>query len=265
MRTGLADLQNTFTNALLDVNLASEALETFKGDPELNRDRFAFYRGNITAIWQQSCASAFPVLRQLVGADFFDDLCKAYGHMYPSQSGNLNEFGASMAEFIGTLDNCRAFPYLSDVAKLEWQVHRVYYAKHRKAVTLAEFAAVPMTNLGDLICVLQPCSALLNSTWPIHAIWHAHQTEQPTLPAELAAPSSCLVWRLPWTSGWKVQVRELSPASYQALNALQRGETLGDAVEQAFTIDSNFAFQNELAEWLNMQLIISISTHQQSI
>jgi len=259
MRTDLESLQELFANALIDVRAIDPVLTAFKGDPKLNRERFSFYRGNISAIWQQSCANAYPVLQQLLGVEFFDDLSRAYGLAYPSQSGDLTEFGAAMPAFIETLENCSAYPYLSDVAALEWMVHRAYYLKLHAAITLAELAAVPTESLGDVRCQLQPGCFLMQSSWSVADIWQAHQHENVEFPDDLTKKTRCLVSRQHWHSSWKVQVTSLSVASYLALQALQAGETLGTALERALEEDPEFPVQSELADWMQNSLIISIT------
>lgn len=259
MRADLKSLQNTFAQALVDINFLAPALTTFKGNHELNQERFALYRGNVSAIWQQSCVNAYPVLQQLVGADFFDDLARAYGRHHPSQSGNLTEFGSNMPSFLGTLESCRSYPYLSDIAALEWLVHRAYYLKHHTPLTVEELASVPPDQLSNVQCELQPCCALFDSPWAISDIWLAHQSTNPIFPDQISRRSHCLIWRLSWRSSWKVKVSQLSAGSYAALQALQAGHMLGAALDKALTVDPEFAVQTELADWFQKQLIISIT------
>jgi len=261
MRADLNLIQADFARALLDVDEVDSALATFKGNPDLNRERFALYRGNIIAIWQQTLAGAYPVLRQLTGTDFFADLVRCYATRHPSQSGNLAELGSGLPDFIATLDNCRAYPYLADVAALEWLVHQAYYSAHCNPVTLAELAAVPTEELATIRCRLQPCCALMKSEWECAAIWSAHQSEDVNFPGQPENPVCCLIWRPDWQSSWRVQVSPISEASYVALSALQNGATLGEALELALNADPTFAVQAELADWLHRQLITSITTH----
>jgi len=259
MRADLTSVQESFAQALIAVDQIDAALPLFKGNAALNRERFALYRGNVSAIWQQTCASAYPVLQQLLGADFFSDMSRMYGYTHPSLSGNLAEFGAAMADFVSSLESCRDYPYLGDVARLEWLVHSTYYQAHESAVTLNDLAALPPEQLGELRCRLQPSCALLESSWAIAEIWNAHQAEVVVLPQELNQPAWCLVWRSDWQSSWKVQVSSISAGSYAALKALQEGATLGYALEAALATEPAFAVQSELADWLQKQLIVSIS------
>ncbi len=259
MHADLELLQRHFAQGLIEPGLMDEALTTFKGDPDLNRERFALYRGNIVAIWQQTLANAYPVLQRLLGADFFNDLARIYGQTMPSLSGNLTELGAALPDFIGSLENCRAYPYLSDVASLEWRVHQAYYAEHSTAITLAELATFPPEQLGELQCRLQPDCALFESPWSVAAIWSAHQNEPVVFPDNLAEQTYCLIWRQPWQTRWDVQVSPLSCASYVALTALQNGQSLGAAIEMAVQEDPEFAVQTALADWFSRQLFVSAS------
>lgn len=261
MPADLDILQHTFANALLDVNQVESALATFKGNARLNRERFGYYRGNILALWQQSCANAYPVLLQLTGEEFFNDLTRAYGLAHASQSGNLTEFGASLSSYISTLENCRDYPYFADVAALEWRVHCAHYLKQSAPVTLNQLAAFPPEQLMEQRFKLQATCALLQSPWAIADIWHAHQGMDTPFPKKLSETNYCLVWRPYGLTNWKVQVSSISAASYKALQALSEGKSLGQALESALEENPEFAVQTVLADWFNKQLFSEIIQH----
>lgn len=263
MRPDLTHLQQTFANALLDLNCIEPALALFKGDPKQNRERFAYYRGNITGIWQQTCAGAYPVLQQLVGKKFFDALTRAYGLAHASQSGNLTDFGASLSSYISTLENCKDAPYLADLAALEWHVHRTYYLEQSTPITLAQLAPFPLEQLPELHLQLQTNCALFQSPWAVADIWQAHQDVdagvenamlKEIVKPELVKPNYCLIWRPYGLTRWKVQVSRISAASYAALQTLTEGKTLGAALESALEKNPEFAIQTELADWFDKQL-----------
>ncbi len=256
MHTDLTTLQKNFADALLDLSRIDTALASFSGNPELNRERFGYYRGNISAIWRQTCSSAYPVLEQLTGTGFFNELARAYGQARPSNSGNLTEFGADLAGFIETLEHCRPYPYLSDVAALEWLVHSAYYLECKEPATLVQLASVPVAQLSQVRLQIQPACALLQSHWAIAEIWLAHQMEEVIFPSQPKKQNWCLIWR----SGWKVQVSSISDASYAALLALQDGFALGVALDRAIAVDPDFNVQTALADWFQKQLITSINS-----
>jgi hypothetical protein len=258
MRPDLETLQQTFASALLYADHAEPALAMFKGTPDLNRKRIVFYQNNVFGNWQETLANVYPVLQQLVGEDFFNDLAHTYGLTHASQSGDLAEFGASFSSYIRALENCRDYPYFGDVAALEWLVYRSYYSKQSKPVTLAQLAAFPPEQLPELHVKFQATCALFQSPWAVAEIWHAHQGTDTPLPKQVVNTNHCLVWRPYGLTKWKVQVSLISAASYKALQALAAGESLGQALELALEENPEFAVQTDTHDWFNKQLFSEI-------
>src|SRR6478672_806925 len=116
----LADAQQAFSAALFDAADDAPALHAFHGDAGLARQRLALYRGNLTSAWDKALSSAYPVLKALVGAEFFTALARAYGKAHPSEDGDLNRFGASFADFLAGFPHVADYPYFPDMARLEW-------------------------------------------------------------------------------------------------------------------------------------------------
>ena len=262
----LTRLQQNFADGLLDVDKVDMNLPGFKTRPEtagLIRDRFGLYRGNIQAIWRQTLANAFPVLEQLVGEDFFGDLARAFGVAQPSQSGNLAEFGVHLPDFIRSLDNLKTYPYLSDVAALEWQLHRAYYAPQLAPSLLHQLEAFTPEKLPLVRFTLQPGCALLQSAWDSPGIWLAHQERgEPLQPLTFPQQLDRATWALVWRDGWQVRMCPISRAAFAALQALVQGEHLGAALnaglEAAQAGDDEFVIATELRGWFERELICAI-------
>ncbi len=265
MTADLETLQHTFAGTLLDVNCVETALALFKGDAKLNRERLSFYRGNLHGNWHASCAGAYPVLQQLVGDDFFRHLIRVYGLTNPSESGNLTGFGAALPATISTQENCREYPYLGDVASLEWQVHCAYYSKQHPPLTLTQLATYSPLELTELRFCLQESCHLFKSAWAVSDIWHAHQQSDLPLPQKLENESHCLVWRKSDSLDWKVHVSSISVAAYAALSALATGATLGCALELALEHNPAFALQSELSDWFGKQLFSKIISNNEKV
>ncbi|MBY0556645.1 MAG: DUF692 family protein, partial [Burkholderiaceae bacterium] len=124
--TTLDQHQQLFASALFDVQQTPQALALFKG--QQTEHRLALYRGNLTVNWSKTLASAYPVVRQLVGDEFFDGLARAYGRAWPSGDPDLNLFGDHFEAFLRSFVHVAELPYLADMAALEWALHRAHYA-----------------------------------------------------------------------------------------------------------------------------------------
>jgi uncharacterized protein (UPF0276 family) len=240
----LADSQQAFAAGLHDVAASAAALETFRG--EANAHRYALYRGNMTVTWNKTLAAAYPVIQQLVGDEFFGGLSGEYGRAHPSQSGDLNQFGADFATFLADFPHTAELPYLPDMARLEWALHRAHYAADSPALSAADLAAMPPELLEEARLPLRPACSLFASGWNVVQLWLAHQPDGPPFPDRMDLPSQALITRARWKTG----VLPLSPAAYAALAALHAGGQTGAALDAAFDIDETFDVGTHLQQWL---------------
>lgn len=256
----LADIQEKFTQALLDGEFAPQSLAFFCGDDARNLQRLALYRGNLAAAWHKALAAAYPVLQALVGEEFFYALSRAYGRAHPSTDGDLNRFGARFADFLAGFEHVAEYPYFSDMARLEWALHCACYADNAAALPPARFAATPAQALADARLVLHPACALIRSDWDIAQIWLAHQPGAlHGLPQDFTQPCAALVVR----PAWKAGLLPLTPAAAIALDMLAAGTTLGAAIDAALAIDPRFDLGSHLGQWIDHGVFIELQFSDQ--
>nr|WP_035787912.1 MULTISPECIES: DUF692 family multinuclear iron-containing protein [unclassified Janthinobacterium] len=249
----LAAGQQGFAAALLAVAQQEPALAQCRG--EGNAHRLALYRGNLTATWTKTLAHAYPVLQMLVGEEFFGGLARAYGLAQPSDSGDLNRFGARFADFLGGFPHVAHLPYLPDMARLEWALHRAYYSADAAAVGAADFAAVGPQRMESARLRLHPACALLASEWAVVPLWLAHQGDAaPAFPQQMRADSYAVVAR----PLWKAQVLPLGKAEHAALALLGGGDDFGAALDAAFDIDEAFDVGASVARWIAHAVVVEI-------
>ncbi|HEY8024133.1 MAG TPA: DUF692 family multinuclear iron-containing protein [Burkholderiaceae bacterium] len=252
----LGTLQSGFAAALFDGNVEDQTLPLFKGDPQSVQQRFALYRGNLTGTWAKTLAAAYPVLHSLVGEEFFAALARAYGKQYPSQDGDLNRFGAHFAEFLAGFEHVAEYPYFPDMARLEWALHQAYYAKNSAAISAADLALLGSEQADGAHLSLNPLCSLIESPWDIVSIWQAHQPgSNGGFPADIVRPSQAIIAR----PHWKPELLPTSPAAIALLIKLQKGESLGDALDAALDIDPEFDFSTNLQQWLQNALFTAIA------
>ncbi|MTW04175.1 DUF692 family protein [Duganella ginsengisoli] len=241
----LAQHQQAFAAGLFDPAQAPQALAPLASHAQLAH-RYALYRGNLSATWHKVLAAAYPVIAQLVGDEFFEALSKAYGRAHPSDSGDLNRFGAHFAVFLADFPHVADLPYLPDMAALEWALHRAHYAPDAPAATAAVLAAMAPEEVEQWAPGLHPACTPLALATNVVALWQAHQPDGPPFPQHMALPSYCMVAR----PRWKTAVTPLPAASYAALAVLRAGGTFGAALDAAFDIDEDFDMAGQLQCWL---------------
>lgn len=211
------------------------------------------YRGNL----HDTLASAYPVIEQLVGKDFFRMLTRNFIGQHLSRGGNLHYYGAEMASFIAAFEPARGLAYLPDVAALEWACHCAYFADDANTLDLKKLAQIPPEQYPDLILHIQPACHLLCSRFPVAAIWHAHQ---PGANCDFhidlgSGTSNVLVSRKDDT----MLVSELPDADAAWLQALQAGTALGAATDATLKHYPGFDLQAALLNLVTQNVLTDFS------
>ncbi|MFM0074757.1 DNA-binding domain-containing protein [Paraburkholderia sediminicola] len=217
------------------------------------RQRVDLYRSSIRANQRTALASAYPVVLALVGSAYFDALSVTYAQAHPSQSGDLNRFGAALPAFIETFEQAPRFRYFADLARLEWSLHLAYFAADANVLTQAEWAAIRPEDLLEAKLAVHPACALISSRYAIAEIWAAHQPGG-SFPANLESPTYALVVR----PQWRPQILVQCAAAHAAFDALQRGATLNEALDLAFAIDAEFNFTSQWRAWIAASAITGL-------
>lgn len=248
----LATTQESFAHALFDAKGEAELLGQFtNGDPA----RFGLYRGNLTVTWDKVLSAAYPVIRQLVGEEFFAALSRAFGMAHPSVDADLNNFGSGFAAFLEHFEHVAPYPYLPDMARFEWALHRTHFAPDADAVTAAQLGLLDPTRFEAARASLHPACTLFASTWPIIPLWQAHQDGSGVgFPQDMSQPSYGVIAR----PRWKTEVAALPASAHAALEALGSGDNFGAALDAAFAVDEDFDVPTHLAQWRALGVFSSL-------
>ena len=242
MNAALAAQQRAFVDALFApthgaavARLApSNAIEPVAG---WERGLLA-YRSTGLALAERALAGAYPVMGQLLGASNFEPLARALWQAHPPARGDVAQWGWHLAEFIEAIEDLRRQePYLPDVARVEWLLHRAATAPDESS-DVASLALLAELHPAQVRLVLAPGASHVESAWPVATIVLAHLEGTPTF-AEAAArlresaAESAVVWR----DGLKPRVRAALPDEPQFLSLLQERRTLADSLQAAPTLD----------------------------
>lgn len=241
--TALPELQAIFGGALRGPETAG-LWALFTEPQAVAERRFAAYRRNVLGNWRSALASTYPVLAQLLGAARFGELADRYIDAWPSRSGDLNAYGGELEMLLDASAPSEALPYLPAIARLEWALLQAYGAADAADFDLAALAAVPAEAQAALRLHVWPGSALVESPWPLVAIWQACQRP----PAERDAVLADIDRSFPNAAHYALVVRcegkvfavALDAGEASFLRALQAGQTLADAIADALAQDATF-------------------------
>jgi len=250
----LAEAQHDFGQAMIDARREPRMLDALQ--PGLLACGIGIYRGNLVGAWNKALSAAYPVIRQLVGDDFFEGLARFYGKGHPSREADLNRFGEHFAAFLADFEPVAGFPYLPDMARLEWSLHQAYYAPDTPAQGAARLAGLTPEQLEARCFKLHPACTLHASAWATVQLWLAHQPGGPAFPEQMAIDSRALVTR----PGWQTRLVPLAQDAYAALASLAAGEDFGKALDAAFAVDEAFDVGAHLKQWFELEIFSCIHT-----
>lgn len=213
--------QTAFRTALLDPSSPPpDGVTNPDGVPATKR--FDVYRNNVAVSLTEALETAFPVIRNLVGDDFFRAMSGVYLRAHPPTSPVMMFYGEAMPEFLAEFAPAQSVPYLPDVARLELALRHAYHAADATPVAPDALAQIAPDDLPNATFTFAPSVQLIPSRYPLHSIWWAN-THGGEI-AKVAQPT--LVTR----PDLDPAVDSLAPEQAAVLAALLAGEPLGAAL-----------------------------------
>ena len=200
--------------------------------------RLQIYRNHALITLTEALIATFPVVCRLVDRGFFAYAANAFVRKSPPTTPCLTEYGADFPDFLDGFPECRNEPYLGDVARLEWAVHRARCAETARPLPLSALSEIPRADMAKAILRLQPSWSAFTSRWRVDQIWQAHQPDAraDSLQSIESGAATIEVYRLADT----VTIASLDRARFWFRAALARRDPLGEAVDCAFAVDPMF-------------------------
>lgn len=138
------------------------------------------YLSNVNGAHQKVLGQVYPACFNILGADYFNQLCRIYRLEYPSVDADLNVYGEYFSCFIEKQieDNVElnGFEYLTDLTKLEWSWHFCYFSKGDEDFSFAKLESVKEAEQGNLVFKLSGSISLHSTLYPVLDIWHANKS-----------------------------------------------------------------------------------------
>jgi hypothetical protein len=249
----LADVQRAFAAALLDPDApVPEPLTSHTGARP--PARFGVYRRNVAAGIVQVLEARFPVVRRLVGDEFFRGMALHFLRASPPISPILMRYGEAFPAFVAAFEPAADLPYLADVARLEWLQHEAYHAADAMPLGAAELAGLPAERIGAVRLGLHPSLRLLRSPYPVLAIWKTNTEDAVVKPLSLASGGDDLMILRPSLA---VELHRLRPGVVAFVSALAAGLALASATAQGQQDADSFDLQAALAGLIRSGAIVS--------
>lgn len=237
----LADIQRRFARSMRDGRNAAAGLIVDDGvPPEL---RLAIHRNNTYASLVEVLTGAFPRVAALLDEGRFRTTAASYvGEELPSRS-QLAKYGAKFPAFLERLPLARIYPWLPDLARLEWARHEAFFAADAVPLTPEAVSSIPAERYSDLRLRLHPAVRWVTAQYPVDQLWEASAVPAHVAPQRVAV----LVMR----PNLAVVHTVITAADTVFLHAVASGQTLDGAAEAVLNEDPHHDLQTMLASHLS--------------
>lgn len=218
-------------------------------DPAEAARRFDVYRNNVAVGLIAALGARFPAIRRLLGDDYFRALARLYAEADRPASPVLADWGAGFAAFLAGFAPLAGWPYLADVARIEWARGRAFHAADARPIDPRSLAGADPDRLR---LRLHPSVAVLWLAHPAVTIWAVNQPGAAARPIP-AGPEIALVLR---DRGFGVPVRAIGAGDAALITALAAGQSLAEAAARALGEDPAHAVADCLGPLLAAGAIV---------
>lgn len=199
----------------------------------------------------------FAAVCAILGEHRFHNLVTDYLIAHPPSHYSLRYAGGQLPGFLHHYAATQDWPFLADLAALEWAILDAFDAADTPALLAETLAAVPQQRWPDLRLQLSPSLRLLDLSWPVDEIWK--QARQGDAAAPERHPTALRIWRQNFT----VYHRRIDAAERAALRVAGGGGCFAEICEQvALEADEVGGAERAVAllrRWLDDDLLCGAS------
>ncbi len=220
-------------------------------------DRLAIYLNNVYYSLTEALADTFPVIKRLVGDEFFRFAARQFIETYPPNAPILASYGVNFGEFLRSLEPAASLLYLPDVAQLEFAWLQSYHERDADPVSVNQLQSIPADQYAELRLQFHPSRRFVRSDFPIAKIWEVNQQDEDgdEVVNLASGPNHILVIR----PRMEVEVRTMNAAAFEFLKSLDAGNTLTQALDAAVQKDETFNLQATLQQLIRGETFTDVS------
>ena len=224
------------------------------------RERLDVYVNGYPARVQEAIEESYPAVTHVIGHRATHALVARYLPALVRHSYNLDDVGAELPGFLRGDALAGRFPFLPDLAQLEWAVAGAFRAHDRPRLDPQPLAAWTDDQWQRAILQFQPSVAVVCSSWPIRELWEARDTPIDAIDIDLRdRPDQVLVCRV----GYGVRCESISRDEARGLGALLTGHALGEVSELLGTHGGDPASVSAwFASWMQNGLIAGCTSNR---
>lgn len=247
----LHSIQKTFKESILEEHdNIDRYLAQIKGIS--NKDRIHIYRNNTFVSLKQVLVDTFPAVTELVSIEFMRYICHGFIKAHPPKNGALMFYGTDFPKFLGTVEAAQPYPYLKDVAQLEWILSEIYDAKDTSCLSKEDILPEKLETLLHTPLKLTPSTRLIQSSYPILDLWSVTKGQESTN-IDIGKAQYVLAYRDNETLN--THPLELNEIEFTFLHCFSVHNTLEAAIEHTLERFDDIDFQGILSKVIHHKLL----------
>ncbi len=221
--------------------------------------RINIYRNNINSTLTESLANIYPVTCIMVGSDFFKMMAQKYCRTHPSQTGDLRDYGEHLPAFMRNMPKLKDFPYLPDLAEIDWSCHLAYHAHSTPTLSVSSLGHYSTEEHENLRFTLHPAIHTIESEYPVFDIWEyaTSDDQNQTTPDIKPRRQQVLVHR----EEYSVRVVNIDKTLFDLFKLIGRQQNLGKIIPSILAADPNYNLQEGLYRLFAYNAITKITVH----
>lgn len=219
----LADLQDKFQTYLL--HSSNQIEHSIVGTENVPVElRLMIYGDAYRARLLEALESTYTALKAYMGDDDFYQLGHEYIDAFPSTYRSIRWFGDQLPDFLKNHIQYCDYPFLSELAKIEWAMTIVFDAADSDVLKTEDMNNIPADKWENMQIQLHPSVSLLSLSWNVFEIWQNISSDQE--PPEPVCSEAPVVWIL-WRNELLNHYSSLSEDEAWAINMVTNGYTFG--------------------------------------
>ncbi len=212
-------------------------------------ERLNIYYNNTLLGLTDILAGTYPVLQKIVGNGFFETISRDYIETHAQSTGNRHKYGAMLNKFLSSYQPVEEWPYLPDIAAIEWAYFQAEIADDALTIDFNDLTTL-IPEQPDFVLSPHPGVHYVDQRFNALEIWQEHQKNEIEVITLQEKLQTILIWR---DQKNVVLLKEISTSLKKLLILCKEGKRFADAMSQVgHQLQDLEVFQKEFAQAVSM-------------
>jgi hypothetical protein len=253
----LRDIQAAFIH---DAYTGEQTSAVFLNKYKFNSpERLDIYYNNTLLGLTDTLTTIYPVLQKIVGESFFRTIARFYIETNSQITGNRHTYGRELTSFLRSYEPAVSWPYLPDIAAVEWAYFQASIADDAPALDFGGLTDL-ISGQPDFILSLHPGVYCIKLNFNALEIWQEHQKSKIETINLQESPQTILIWR---DQKDDIFLQKISEPLRKLLQCCRERVNFGKAMIQSSDgLQDLTTFQQEFARVVSSGIFVYVDGNQ---